>query len=356
MTFQNRTIRISEPNELIDSIPYLLGFHPRNSLCLLGFAGNPDAATRQVELAARIDIPAKQDAPASLGQLVDAVARSGSHSALALIYPDDSPDRMAVRHRWNWLHNVVGIVAGARDIALLDVLVVSADHWWSLCCNDATCCPEEGHLRVAGESAAAAEAVYAGLVAANDRSDLEACLAGADAAERAELEPLIAEAENRMVQAITNNQLRRMVRRDVEAVMRAAGRPTGAPAPTQRTRGTAAPVAGRLTPRQLARHAVALGQRSVRDVLWLAIDERSVDASGYLLQLIHQVPRPYDATALFLFGWHQWRTGNGTLACIAAERALESDPACSAAELLVAAVQHGLNPTTTPPLRGPLVT
>lgn len=344
MTYDCLKIRINEPNELLDAVPYLLGFHPRNSLCVLGFSGNPEATSRQVELAARIDLPAKPDAATAGHHVMGALARSGSHSAIGLIYPDETEDRLQVRHRWWWLHNLLTATSEAFDIALLDVLVVSADNWWSLCCADASCCPDEGHARVVGESAAAAEAVFAGLVAAKDRSELETCLDGDNAQRRARLEPAIAEAESRLVQARTNNGYRRLIGRDTAAVMRAAAMPAD---------DTSVRQGNRLTSRQLARHAIALGEHTVRDTLWLAVDERSVDASGYLLQIIRQVPRPYDAAALFLFGWQQWRTGNGTLACIAGERALASDPQYSAAELLIAAVQHGLSPVTTPLLRGP---
>jgi hypothetical protein len=107
----------------------------------------------------------------------------------------------------------------------------------------------------------------------------------------------------------------------------------------------------RLSNGQLARHAIALGELTVRDELWLAIDECALDPSPYLLQLIRRLPAPYDAAPLFLFGWQQWRAGNGTLAGMAAERALASDPAYSGAHLLLAAVRNGLNPGSTPTLR-----
>jgi hypothetical protein len=56
------------------------------------------------------------------------------------------------------------------------------------------------------------------------------------------------------------------------------------------------------------------------------------------------LPSPYDAPPLFLFGWAAWRSGDGTLAGIAAERAVASDPNYSLADLLLAALSHGLDP------------
>jgi hypothetical protein len=63
-----------------------------------------------------------------------------------------------------------------------------------------------------------------------------------------------------------------------------------------------------------------------------------------------RLPAPYDAAPLFLFGWAQWRAGNATLATMAAERVLDSQPGYSAAALLLTAAQRGLDPRTVPAL------
>ena len=67
--------------------------------------------------------------------------------------------------------------------------------------------------------------------------------------------------------------------------------------------------------------------------------------------MARRLPGPYDAAPLFLFGWASWRAGNGALAGIAAERAVTSDPAYSAADLLLAALSRGLDPRRLPRLR-----
>jgi hypothetical protein len=66
--------------------------------------------------------------------------------------------------------------------------------------------------------------------------------------------------------------------------------------------------------------------------------------------LARRLPAPLDVAPLVLYGWHEWRQGNGTLAVMCAERALERDPAYTAASLLISTVQSGMNPRTTPPL------
>ncbi|MDQ1738988.1 MAG: hypothetical protein QOE53_640, partial [Pseudonocardiales bacterium] len=105
-----------------------------------------------------------------------------------------------------------------------------------------------------------------------------------------------------------------------------------------------------LTAGQLARHAVALTDPKVRDALWLALDDGFLPISQLMGELHARVPAPYDAAPLFLFGWAQWRAGNATLATMAAERVLESQPGYSAAQLLLTAAQRGVDPRAVPTL------
>jgi hypothetical protein len=101
----------------------------------------------------------------------------------------------------------------------------------------------------------------------------------------------------------------------------------------------------------LARFAVELCSVNVRDAVWLAVDSQRLDGRPLWRELACRLPAPYDATPLFLFAWRTWRAGDGTLARMAAERALDSDPALSAAELLIAALSAGINPRRLPRLR-----
>jgi hypothetical protein len=103
----------------------------------------------------------------------------------------------------------------------------------------------------------------------------------------------------------------------------------------------------------VARLAAGLADIAVRDSVWLAVDQRRLDGRALWRELARRAPEPYDAAALFLFGWAEWRAGNGVLAGIAAERALASDPGYTAAELLLGALRQGLDPRRTPRLRMP---
>ena len=95
---------------------------------------------------------------------------------------------------------------------------------------------------------------------------------------------------------------------------------------------------------------MALNDLEVRDALWVALDEGCEPISRLMGDLHARVPAPYDAAPLFLLGWSHWRAGNATLAMMAAERALGSQPGYSAAALLLTAAQGGLDPRTVPAL------
>src|SRR5882724_9220857 len=190
-----------------------------------------------------------------------------------------------------------------------------------------------------------AEPTYAGLVALSDRDELAGLLEPDDAAHRARLEPAIAEHENLAVSAVVGGYDKRRQRSVKRAIFAAARDADGSLFPGDD--------GGGLSDDDICRFAAALAETSIRDAVWLAVDQRRLDGRVLWRELARRVPPPYDAAPLFLFGWASWRDGNGPSAGIAAERALASDPDYTAAELLLGALTHGLDPHRTPRLRMP---
>ena len=74
--------RVRSPGDLIDLIPYLLGFHPRSSLVLIGLHEGRVAATARADLA---DIAARQ---VQLSETIQLVIRSKADQLIAAIYDD----------------------------------------------------------------------------------------------------------------------------------------------------------------------------------------------------------------------------------------------------------------------------
>ncbi|HEX8303883.1 MAG TPA: DUF4192 family protein, partial [Jatrophihabitans sp.] len=136
-------IQISDPGELIDTVPYLLGFHPRESLVLIGFAGSlgsvDGSAPQRIQVTLRVDLP--DQLPGSLEastlQPLSEVLRRADCAAMAAVLvtesvrgdPRQSAELLACRD----------LLAASMDeagIEVLDVLVATERRWWSLCCDE----------------------------------------------------------------------------------------------------------------------------------------------------------------------------------------------------------------------------
>jgi hypothetical protein len=320
-------IRISAPEELVELVPYLIGFHPAESLVLIGF----NASTNQISLGLRVDLPSSNVTEAELVPLLQALQRNQVDEVVLILftnYPEHRPLRP--------IADALTAAAEQFGIGVLDQLVATDSHWWSMLCADIYCCPVGGTPRVK-DSVAATEATYAGMVAASCREDKEKVFAGEPDQQR--YERALNRAELRYTQALVDGRIARTRTADAALCLAEARRHADDPA-------------RRLTTPQLARIAVALTDISIRDEVWMAIDVASVDADRLLIGLFTRLPESYLAPPLFLYGWAAWRRGDGTLAGMAVERALSVDPTYSAATLLLTAVQHGLDPRSTPRLPG----
>lgn len=342
--------RISGPGELLQAIPYLLGFHPQSSLVLVGLGDRRGAprpepragratgvgAARELVVTARLDLT---DATESgvLDDTLSAIRGGGADDVLAVVYDDRDPSIDADRLPWSQLAGELDDCVAAAGCRLVDVLFVAHGRWWPYNCADPGCCPRWGRPVPEQPSPFTAAATYAGVVALPDRDALAAVLNPLPEA-RLALSPFIEAAENAVVAAMLNGHQQRhfrSVKRAIFAAARASADPRQEPLPDEVT----------------AQFAVALSDTALRDSVWLAVDNARLDGRPLWRDLARRAPGPYAAAPLFLFGWANWRAGNGALASIAAEQAIDCDPDYSAADLLVAALSRGLDPHQMPKLR-----
>jgi hypothetical protein len=150
------------PADLLAAVPFLLGFHPEESLvALLLQAG-------RVLLTARYDLADGPDA--GVADLVEQHAPSG---VVLVAYCADAAHGRAA------LEAVADQLDLRREsrVELVDLLLVDGRRWWSLTCTSG-CCPAEGTPYEPGEHPLSAEAVWAGLVARPDRAAVVATVAG----------------------------------------------------------------------------------------------------------------------------------------------------------------------------------
>ena len=203
-------LRVREPGDILGVVPYLLGFHPSESL-VAAFVRQ-----RQVVVTARIDLAATADVEALVDQLELVGRQVGSRSLVLIGYSADGGVRDLMRD-----------LADLVPLDLVDVLAVSGERWWSVCC-DGTCCPPEGRPYDVASHPLAAAAVMAGISATGTRQEIADLAAGPPAADRDRLSGL-AEETTRQLAGMGRRRRRQRMKRLVGRTLRSGG-PTEAEA------------------------------------------------------------------------------------------------------------------------------
>lgn len=266
-------LRIREPGDILGLIPYLLGFHPSESL-VAAFVRQ-----RRVVVTARVDLAATSDLEALIDQL-ELVAEQVDTRALVLIgYSADDSVREMMRG-----------LADLIPFDLVDVLAVSGRRWWSVCC-DGDCCPAEGQSYDIETHPLAAEAVMAGISATGTRDDIRALTAGPPTAEQDRLSAAAAACATATDQ-LSQRRRRRRVRRLADRVLSTGG-PTEAEA---------------------VEIAVLVRDVGVRDEVWAMMTRQHAAAYVTLWRRVVAVSVwPYEPAPLAMLGWAGWLDGNGAL-------------------------------------------
>lgn len=322
------TLQAHGPRALLQAIPYLLGFHPADSLVVVGIGADTVRVTARLDL----DDLAHQD---SIRHTMDVLARGNSESVIAVVYDDAVVASTPLP--WAALLPQVLDAATAAGCVLMDMFLVSAGRWWSYACEGPQCCPDAGGSVADPTTAFAAAATVAGLSALPSRAALAAVLQPHPIDDRERLAPMIAGAENAATAATLEARAEAFERAATRALFAAARRADEGGGPV---RDAAA-----------ARFGAALTITAVRDSVWIALDCARLDGRPLWADLARRLPAPYDAAALFLYGWCCWRHGDGVSAHVAVERALVSDPAYTAADMLQVALARGMDPRAVPRLR-----
>ncbi|WP_239115108.1 DUF4192 domain-containing protein [Planotetraspora kaengkrachanensis] len=307
---------LSSPADILAVVPYLVGFHPADSLVVIGFTG-PSLA-----LSTRWDLPA---GPGDLDRLAPLFVREGVTMAVLAGYGPEPVVDSAVLE--------AGRLLEAAGVRVTEALRAEDGRYWSYTCPTIVCCPDEGLPYDPVSSPVAAEAVVHGLVALPDRGSL-----------RRSVEPSAAAAMREVSRAVAGELRARLARQ---------GQPDDAIAAEFVAGGVARVRAaidlygsgGRLDDRAAARLGFDLSIIRVRDEAWALLD----DAGAHLAlwkDLTRRLDPRYAAPAASLLAAAAWRSGDCALAGMAVERALEADGAYSMAHLLRDALIHMLSPAS----------
>jgi hypothetical protein len=130
-------VTLDGPSTLPIVIPHLLGFHPTDSLVVIGL----DATTSTVRITCRVDLP-NDNGQSDWAPLIHALTRSKCVGALVVVYPaaDTSlrelPSVAVVR----------SVVADLNQAGFVvrDAVAISGLRYRSYWCADDGCCPEDG--------------------------------------------------------------------------------------------------------------------------------------------------------------------------------------------------------------------
>ncbi|GAA4662481.1 hypothetical protein GCM10023347_12590 [Streptomyces chumphonensis] len=357
-----RRVTLRGPAELADALPYLLGYHPDDSIVVIAVHGEHGRFGGRV----RLGIPAVPGEWPEAARQVAVCLLAGCEEADrptgAVVYlcqdARAGEDAAAVPVRLRPLAQELRAACGALDMPVFEALCLSGGRFWSFCCEDPRCCPPEGNeLEPPGSSPMAAAATYAGIRVQGTLKELAARLAPL-APHRVPLqEQALDAAAADLLPRMLDVSAKEVVRtRTLEIAARLLDRFSSAPIPAGRGPSEAdLSDDARLSEAEAASLIVGLQDRITRDRaaewmeeedaqpalrLWRALGRRCVGAFT-----------EYAAAPLTLAGWVSWSTGDETNARVALSAALEADPECVFARLLHSACNSGLDPE---PLRGTL--
>ncbi|MFI0370886.1 DUF4192 domain-containing protein [Actinomadura sp. 1N219] len=296
---------IRSAQDAIAAVPYMLGFHPSRSLVVIGFESGGNGTC-----AMRLDLPSS-DAAERVAALL---AGNGFRRSLLLGYGPDGEVRESAA--------TVRAALDSAGVPVAEAVRVADGRWWSLTCDD-DCCPPEGVPYDISASVVAAQATFDGQVVLADRSELVRSVQPLDGPVRAS-----------MREATERAEIRLLSRPDppdeslafVHALLSRAGTP---PADDE-----------------VAWLGVLLTDLRFRDEAWIRIDEDAPATDiAFWRDVVRRVEEAYVPAPASLLAFAAYSAGDGGLANVAIERALDADPAYSMAVILREVINAGIPPS-----------
>ncbi|MEU0300377.1 DUF4192 domain-containing protein [Streptomyces sp. NPDC006175] len=348
-------VTLRGPAELADALPYLMGFHPNDSVVMVALHGGRGRFGGRL----RLGIPPE---PEEWAPVADQLARSliaGSErhesrpdAIVVFLCQDPAEGETAPQtmERLRPLAQRLRTACGALDVPVLEALCISDGRYWSYCCPDDRCCPPEGSpLALPGTTVMAAAAAYAGVQVRGSLRDMEARLVPWDSAAAQEQERALDSAGAVLVSRILDADGRGEVARETLALARDLMERMGNAPPS----GSAWTDGGDdvlIAPDEAAAVILGLQDRETRDraAEWMEGTEAET-ALRLWRALARRCVGPYvehAAAPLTLAGWVSWSTGDEAGARVALGLALRADPDYTFAQLLHQACNQGLDPET----------
>lgn len=311
-----RVLTAETPGDLLAVMPYLLGYHPTESIVLVLLEG------RTVDLCARMDldpggVPAATVAAVTADRLAGIVHAHESNSVVLVGYSADRA-RAAM-----FLDAALDRLA---EVAVLDALHADGWRWWSRLCDDAW--SGAGIVYSPDSSRIAAEAVYAGMTAASSRHELVQRVSGPPAGDTDAL-GVVAAAMADEVFASSRLLRQRWIKSLVSDFVR-------------RRRAGESP---QLADSDRLRLACLAADVLVRDGAWAMMRRATAPAHVELWQqVVERTVAPFEAAPLCLLGMAAWISGQGTMQVCCIDRVQTVDPDYSMGDLLAEINRRAMPP------------
>ena len=299
-------ITLSHPGDILGVVPYLVGFHPQESVVAVMLRSG------RVMLTIRVDVPPPSGAANLAAQITGLVVQHCAEHLILIGYSGDPQARELLME----------MAGKLTPFGLQDVMFVDGQRWWSLMCARG-CCPSEGQPYDPRASPVAAQAVYAGLATRPDRRALEADVSGPAEDERPELSRLV-EQEFSSIDGLASTARCDLMRTVLVASLAQQVPPDD-------------PTCVRLA--LLAREA------TVRDVAWSMISSKDAEQHRRVwARVVARTVHPLEAAPLCLLGFCAWICGDGAMMNCCVQRVSDVDPNYSFGQLLAKISEQALPP------------
>lgn len=320
------TVRLSEPGDIVNAVPVLLGFEPRESFVAVALTGPRD----RMSFSLRLDLMPPESDDAVAATVAGRMRAAGADSVLLFVFSADAvvlgADGRAVLPR----RHLVETTARRLSVPVRDAVLAGADRTWSYLCSDDGCCPQQGRRRdpeAPGTMALRAASALSGFAVLPSREAVVGSVAP--------------------VAGISGMSMRQALRRAVlarEAEGRAAFLAAGRALLADVVARYAEPP-GRVDHDEAARLVMLAHDMRGREDLLVLCRDRTGTARLLLHDLARLAPPPVDAPVCTLLALAAYLQGEGVVTASALGRALATDPGYTLARLLDEALDRQVSPT-----------
>jgi hypothetical protein len=325
---EHPAIRITSPTKLLNVVPYMLGFQPDDSAAIFAVKAPKETVLLRISLEKMADPVV---AAVYARRMVHILSTREFTKAVVVGYgPDDRVTPFVERFR---------DLAVEQGIEVQEILRAEGGRYWSYRCTDPACCPPEGTPYQLADDPELDRLLPIGASGVlRSREELAARIAPVTGAEATAMRQATKRAEARVT---------RLLKRQPTS----AGQPSGKALAIAEGIGAGhAAIArfqlgGDITPGEAAWLTVSFREIQVRDDFWCRLEPAGRQQNlRLLIELTRLAQAPYVARAATLLAFVAWQCGNGALANLALDRALEDGPKSTMAKMIREALDAGAPP------------